>query len=71
MPSRRSRVIARAAPSVAVNGLVGLRLKPTKSAPRLLDGRDEVRAKLKVIATDGAGNQTVLRRRVRLFGGHD
>ncbi|MBA2546300.1 MAG: DUF839 domain-containing protein [Solirubrobacterales bacterium] len=64
-----SRLLARAKPSVAVSDLVSLQLEPRKQTAKLLAGRDEVIAKLKVVATDAAGNRTVFRRRVRLFGG--
>jgi hypothetical protein len=64
---RRSKLIARARPGVAVAGLVGLRLAPTKQARSLLAGKDEVIARLKVTATDSAGNKTVFRRRLRLY----
>jgi hypothetical protein len=37
-----------------------------KGAEKLLEGREEVAARLKVVATDAAGNKTILRRRVRL-----
>jgi uncharacterized protein len=64
----RSQLIARAAPSVAVSGSVGLRLAPVRRAANLLDGADEIVAKLKVAVTDAAGNRTVLRRRIKLVG---
>jgi uncharacterized protein len=67
--SAGSRLIARARPSVAVNGLVPLRLEPTANARKLLEGRDEAIAKLKVVATDPAGNRTVRRRKVKLVAG--
>jgi hypothetical protein len=69
--SAKSRVVARAAPSVAVSGKVALRLKPTKGAARALrlNGRDELTARLKVTATDRTDNKTVLRRKIRLLGG--
>jgi hypothetical protein len=65
-PSGRSQVIARAQPSVAVSGLVGLRLVPIRKAANLLGTDDEIVAKLKVVVTDGAGDRTVLRRSVKL-----
>jgi secreted PhoX family phosphatase len=64
--TKRSKVIARAEPSVALSGNSTLRLAPTKGARKLLEGREEVTAKLKVIATDATGNKTTRRRRVRL-----
>jgi uncharacterized protein len=66
---KRSRMVARAATSVAVSGAFALKLKPTRAGARLLDGRDEMTAELKVTAIDGSGKQTVLRRNVRLIGG--
>jgi hypothetical protein len=65
---KRSVLVARARTSVAVSGLVGLRLRPTKRARKLLAGRERTAAKLRVTTTDAAGNQTVFRRRVELFG---
>ena len=61
------KLLARATPSVAVHDQVPLALKPSKKAGELLEGEDEIVAKLKVVATDCAGNQTVLRRQVRLI----
>lgn len=66
---RASRLIARARPTVAVRDLVTLRLRPTKKARPLLAGEDEVKARLKVVATDSAGTETVFRREVRLLAG--
>lgn len=67
-PGGGSKLIARARPSVAVAGRVGLRLAPVRRASRLLDGADEIAAVLKVVATDAAGNRTVARRKIRLAG---
>jgi hypothetical protein len=69
VPSPRggSQLIARARPSVAVTGNVGLRLAPTRKAANLLDTDDEIQAKLKVVATDAAGNRTVARRTIKLL----
>jgi len=64
---RRAATIARASPGVAVNGDVAVRLEPTRRARRLLRGRRAVSARLKVVATDGAGNRSVERRRVQLW----
>jgi hypothetical protein len=68
-PGGDSQVIARAQPSVAVSGRVGLRLTPVRNAPNLLDTDDEFVARLKVVVTDTAGKRTVLRRRVKLVAG--
>jgi hypothetical protein len=68
-PGDRPRLIARARPSVALSGRVGLRLAPVRRAANLLDGDDETGARLKVVATDAAGNRTVVRRRVNLVPG--
>jgi uncharacterized protein len=67
----RSKLIARAQPNVAVQGRVGLRLRPEPDVAKLLDADqgDELVARLKVVATDGAGNRTVRRRKLRLLGG--
>jgi hypothetical protein len=67
-PGGGSKLIARARPSVAVAGLVGLRLAPVRRAARLLDGADKIAAVLKVVATDAAGNRTVARRKITLAG---
>lgn len=63
---RVSRLVARARPSVAVEGDVALTLRPTKKAARLLKGRGVIIAKLKVVATDASGRRTTFRRRVKL-----
>jgi hypothetical protein len=68
-PGGGSQLIARAQPSVAVWGQVGLRLAPVRRAASLLTAEDEVVAKLKVVVTDAAGSRTVLRRRVELIAG--
>jgi hypothetical protein len=47
---------------------IGRRLAPVRRAASLLDADDEIVAKLKVVATDTAGNRTVLRRRITLVG---
>ncbi len=61
------KLLARATPSVAVRDRVALALNPSRGAADLLNGQEEIVAKLKVVATDLAGNKTVLRRRVRLL----
>ena len=63
---RRYVTVARAAPSVAVVGDVSLRLRPTHRARRVLRGRRQVAARLKVVATDAAGNRAVESRSMEL-----
>lgn len=65
--ARRTATIGRASPRVALRDEVTVRVGATKRAERVLRGRDSVTAHLKVIATDGAGNRTVLRRKVTLW----
>jgi uncharacterized protein len=66
-PGGRSQLIARATPSVAVTGNVGLRLAPIRKAANLLDTDDEIEAMLEAVATDAAGNRTVARRTIKLL----
>jgi uncharacterized protein len=67
VPGDRSQLIARARPSVALSGRVGLPLAPIRQAANLLDGKDEIAAKLKVVVTDAAGNRTAARRTIKLL----
>ena len=62
----RRRVVARAKPSVALDDLVDLMLKPTKGAKAALGARKRTTARLRVVATDSKGSETVLTRRVTL-----
>jgi hypothetical protein len=64
----KATTVASASPSVAVNGPVTLRLKPNETARRMLRRRSDepIVTRLKVAATDKAGNQTVARRKVLL-----
>jgi uncharacterized protein len=68
---RKAVTLATAAPSVAVRDRMTLRLKPTEKARRMMrkSGDEEFVTRLKVVATDGAGNQTVVRRKVVLASG--
>jgi hypothetical protein len=66
--AKKAATIGAASPSVAVNGPVTLRLKPKKKARGMLRrrGDEPLVTRLKVVATDKAGNQTVARRKVTL-----
>ena len=59
--------VARAEPTVAVNGRVVLRLRPLAGVARRLRRRAPAFARLTVIATDPAGNRRIVRRRVTLI----
>jgi uncharacterized protein len=61
-----NETIARGEASAALRDKAALRLEPTARARELLRGRDQVRAKLKVVAADAAGNRTAARRTVTL-----
>jgi hypothetical protein len=64
---KRRRVLAAAQTSVAVSGLVAMKLEPSRGAgPLLRRRRRETFAKLTVTAVDMAGNRSVSRRRVRV-----
>jgi hypothetical protein len=66
-PGRRTglRTIASVKPGVALQGATKLLLEPTRDAKRLLRGRGNVEAELKVVAT-GVSERAVARRRVGL-----
>ena len=69
-PGRGSKLktIGRASTSVALQSGTKLLVEPTTDAERLLEGRDDLGARLKVVAT-GVSERQVARRRVRLRRG--
>lgn len=60
------RLIGTAKPSVALDNLVDLQLKPSKGAGRLLRNRKQVTALLEVVGTDSAGTKTTLAQNAKL-----
>jgi hypothetical protein len=63
----RRRTIGKVSPGVALEGTVPLQLAPTPSAKRLLRGRKQVEATLRVTAADASGKRTVLEQKLTLF----
>lgn len=64
--AKRGPLLASAKTSVAVSGSSALVLKPAKSAPRRLSEGETTPAILRVVVTNAAKKQTVLRRKVTL-----
>jgi len=67
---RRWTRIGTASPSVALNGKATIKLDPAGRVRRVLRGRRRVGARLRVVATNGDGQRTVLERDVVLWNPH-
>jgi secreted PhoX family phosphatase len=67
---RRWARIGRVSPGVALNGKATIKLDPAGRVKRVLRGRRRVGARLRVVATNGDGQRTVLQRDVVLWNPH-